>query len=151
MCTEEVKVVRQDIKQQILRKLFDREHIHNQCAALQSLKGKGFKEVFGGDYGSTEQNNFWVFFAEVMWVIKEGDTQLASSSGVVGSGMGEYGMSLPNECPGEKLTVVAEPNNSNFELAGVVKIGGDFGLVVVRLSSVDGSDFQATVVAEGES
>ena len=80
-----------------------------------------------------------------MWVDKKGDAQLTSNSGVIGSRMGEYGMSLANKRLSQKLTVVAEANNSNFEFLGVVKLGGDFGLVIKRLSSIEGLDFEGTV------
>ena len=81
-----------------------------------------------------------------MWVSKEGDTQLTSNSGVIGLRMGEYCMSLANKCLKQKLIVVVEANNSNFEFLGAVKPGGDFGLVVKRLSGIEGLDFEGTVV-----
>lgn len=56
---------------------------------------------------------------------------------MVGPGVGEDGVALPNEGPGEELAKVAEPEDGDFEGVGAVELGLEVGFVIVGLSSVD--------------
>lgn len=49
-------------------------------------------------------------------------------------------MTLTDNSLSEKLTEVTKPNDGDVQLLGVVKTGGDSGFIVVRLSSINGSN-----------
>lgn len=138
--TNDVEISRQEFEEEVFGEFLDGENVDEQCAALQALKGERKKHFLGGDYGGTEENDFWVFLEEVVGVGEEGDAQFASGEGVVGAGVGEDGVALAEEGGGEELAEVAEADDGDLELLGVVELEGEFGLVVEVLSCIDGAN-----------
>lgn len=139
---DDVEVARQQLQQQCLGELLDGKHINDQGVSPEALKRQRFEDGLGGEDGGAEQNDLWVLFAEIVWVGEERNAEVLRRFGVVGSGMGEDGVALGDEGLGEELAIVAESDNGDLEHVGVVELGGDFGLVVVELGSVERLDFQ---------
>lgn len=58
-------------------------------------------------------------------------------------------MALLDQSFGQELAEIAEPNNGDFESVGFLVMGFDSGLVVKRLSCVDGSNSEALEIKMG--
>lgn len=81
-----------------------------------------------------------MFLAEVVGVGEKRDAESPCGVGVVGAGMGEDGVTLANEGFGEELTEVAETDDGDLELLGIVELEGYFGFVVEELCCVDSAN-----------
>lgn len=70
---------------------------------------------------------------------------------MVGTGIGQYGVALPDESFGKELAEITEPNDGNLERRGLREAAGESGFVIVRLSCVEGTDEKGRgVAAAGE-
>ena len=81
----------------ILWELFDRENIDEQSVAFESLKRERSKDTLSGDYGSVEENDFWVFFTEVIWVEEEGNAKRFGGMGMVRARASKNSVALGDE------------------------------------------------------
>lgn len=61
------------------------------------MKREGREDTLGGDYGSAEENDFWVFFTEVIWVGKEGNAERFGCVRVIRARVSENGVALGDE------------------------------------------------------
>lgn len=151
MGANHIEIGGQKFEKYVSGKLLDRKNVDEQGATLESLEREGAEDPFDGDYRGTEQNDFWVFFAKVVGVGKEGNAQGLGGVGVVRAGVGEYGVALADECSCQELPEVSEANDGNLEmLAGVEMSSGELGFIVKRLSSVEGSYVEFSTTARRE-
>lgn len=88
------------------------------------MEREGEKDSLGGNNGGREKNDFRVFFAEVVGVEEEGDSEGFGDLGVVGARVGEDGVALADEGFGEELTEVAEADYGDFEGPAGVEVSG---------------------------
>ena len=86
-----------------------------------------------------------MFFAEVVGVLEEGDAELLGRERVVGAGVGQDGVALPDEGLGQELPEVAEAHDGDLQLLGVVELLGHSRLVVEWLGRVDGANTEGSV------
>ena len=61
------------------------------------MKRERSEDALGGDYGSAEENDFWVFFTQVIWVGEEGNAERFGGAGVVRARVSENGVALGDE------------------------------------------------------
>lgn len=97
MGTYNVKIRRQFLQKEVFSELFDRKNIHKQRTPFESLQRQGFEHLLGGDNGGTEENNFWVLLAEVIWIREEDNAELASGFGVIRARVSENSVALTDE------------------------------------------------------
>lgn len=97
--------------------------------------------------GGGQEDDLEVLLPEVVGVIIEGDVGLGGNKGIVGAGVGEDGVALGEEGLGEELARVAEAEDSDLH-GGLVEVGLELGLVVVRPGGIVGSDVEGLLAVE---
>lgn len=76
MGTQNVEFRREELKEQAFRELLDRENVDEKSAPFETLDRQGAENGFGGEYGSAEEDDIGMLFAEVVGVGEEGNAQL---------------------------------------------------------------------------
>lgn len=68
---------------------------------------------------------------------------------MVGPGIRQHGVALPDESFGKELAEITEPDNGNLELCGLREAAGELVFVIIRLSCVEGADAKGRGVVAG--
>ena len=147
----QVEIGGQNVEQEVSGELFDGKNVDEQCAALESVEGEGGEDPLGGNYGGAEENDFWVFFAEVLWVGEEGDSEGLGRVGVVGARVGQDGVALADQGFGQKLPEVAETDDGDFEVLASLEMScRQLRLIVEQLAGVHGSHAEGSAALKTE-
>lgn len=150
MCAQDVELGGQKFEQEVAGELLDREDVDEKGAPSEPLEGDGAEDALGGEDGGGEEDDLRVLLAEVVRVAVEGDAEVGGGGGVVGAGVGEDGVALGEEGLGEELAEVAEAEDGDLQGGGLVEVGSELGLVVVRLGGVEGPDAEGQLEAAAE-
>lgn len=150
MRAQNVELGGQKFEQELAGELLDGEDVDEKGAPSEPLEGDGAEDALGGEDGGGEEDDLRVLLAEVVRVAVKGDAEVGGGGGVVGAGVGEDGVALGDEGLGEELAEVAEAEDGDLQGGGLVEVGSELGLVVVRLGGVEGPDAEGLLEAAAE-
>ncbi|PON35965.1 LOW QUALITY PROTEIN: hypothetical protein PanWU01x14_332130 [Parasponia andersonii] len=117
---EDVELGGQVAEEEVSGELLDGEDVDEEGVAAEPLERDRLDDLLGGEDGGAEDHDLRVLLAEVVRVAEEGDAELLGRGGVVGPGMGQDGVALPDERLGEELPEVSEPDYGDFERGGLL-------------------------------
>lgn len=126
---DDVEALRERGEEEVLGEFLDGEDVDEEGVAAEAVDGERAEDGLGGEDGGGQEDHVRVALAEVVRVLEVGGAQGGGEGGVVGAGVGEQGVALPREGPGQELPEVAEPDDGDLQALPLLQQPRRSGLV----------------------
>ncbi|TVU07666.1 hypothetical protein EJB05_41031, partial [Eragrostis curvula] len=117
---DDVEVVGEVLKEELLGELLHGEHVDEEGVAAEAVDREREDDGLGGEDGRGEEDHVRVALAQVVRVGEEGRADGRCGGGVVGPGVRQDGVALRHERARQELAVVAEPHDGDPEARRLV-------------------------------
>lgn len=140
MRAENIEMVGENLQENVLRELLHRQNVDEESVPPQALQRQRPEHGLHRYYGGAYEYNIGMLLAEIVRIGEESGAERLRDGVVIGARVGKDGVALADERLREELSEVSEPDDGDFELAGLAEAVEEVGLVVVGLRGVDCAD-----------